>query len=69
MHDPASKFGSETDVDYFRARAAAEIQSAKAAGARRATASADNRTLFITRPNGMEERLYLRRPNDLRDFE
>lgn len=59
MHDPVSK--AATDADFYRARAAAEIAIAKAAGASKAYASSDNRTVFIVNRDGAKQTVRITR--------
>lgn len=54
--------GKMTDADYYRHRAQAEIELAKAAGAAKAFASADNKTVFVERRDGTTEKVKLTRP-------
>lgn len=51
-----------SDAEYFRHRAQAEIALAKAAGAASATASPDNKTVFVKRRDGAEEKVRITRP-------
>jgi hypothetical protein len=53
------------EENYFRDRAAREIAIAHATGAK-AFASADNRKIFILRPDGTSEALPLPRPTSSR---
>lgn len=54
---------SKHDADYFRDRAQREIALAKATGAK-AYASADNKTVFIERPDGSKEKVHLPPPGE-----
>lgn len=56
----------QTTQDYFTRRAEAEIAIAKAAGASKAYASVDHRTVFIERRDGTRETVRLRKPDDQR---
>ena len=52
---------TQHEQDYFRDRAAREISLAEATGAK-AYASADYRTVYITRRDGTREEVHLRPP-------
>jgi hypothetical protein len=52
--------------DYFRRRAEAEMAIAKAAGAQKATASPDWRTIFIQRRDGTTETVHIREEDQKR---
>ncbi|HVZ99455.1 MAG TPA: hypothetical protein VG841_03985 [Caulobacterales bacterium] len=51
------------DREYFERRAQAEIAIAKAAGASKAYASSDNRTVFVERRDGTKEVVRLQKPD------
>lgn len=57
---------SGADDAYLRERAEREIALAKAAGATRAYASADNRVVFIERRDGTKERVRMPERNQPR---
>jgi hypothetical protein len=60
---PEAQHKAAGDAEYFRARAAAEIAVATAAGAK-AHASVDNKTVFIERKDGTKETVRLRRARE-----
>jgi hypothetical protein len=53
------------DQDYYRRRAEAEIAIAKAAGAQKAEASADFKTVFIRKRDGQTEKVRIVPPNEM----
>lgn len=54
-----------SDAEHYRRRAEAEIAVAKAAGAAKATASADFKTVFIQRRDGGVEKVRIPAPIEM----
>lgn len=51
-----------SEAEHYRRRAEAEINLAKAAGATRAEATPDYKTVFIQRRDGTEEKVHIPAP-------
>lgn len=54
-----------SDAEHYRRRAEAEIAIAKAAGAAKATASPDYKTVFIQRRDGAVEKVHIPAPGEM----